>query len=242
MQYSITSIATLAALASLAQAHFSIVVPGSRGDNHDTQTTGPCGGAAAVSDANRVLFNPNGTPIDIISSHSQAVSYVKFCAGDASDCMSQADFNVTLVDPFLEIGAGDFCIPAVKIPSSIPKGTKGTIQFVMVATDGNLYNCIDVEISDKGITESDKCTNSSGVSANVLSRSGSVVIIPTSPAQSSAAHVHGSSNSTSMIMSASSTKSGASASASATAGAASFGYRQGLGAVAAAVGIAACLL
>ncbi len=156
---------TLVSLATLTQSvmgHFSILVPGSRGSNHDTQTEGPCGGKTEVV-LPRIDFNPKGTPIGLKNGHTQVYGEINLCLSD--NCTTQDNFNITIWNEWEQLGAGNYCIPDVTLPSGLAEGTNGTIQVVYLADDGYLYNCVDVTLSNEGITESSLCTNSTGVTA-----------------------------------------------------------------------------
>ncbi|KAJ8099595.1 hypothetical protein POJ06DRAFT_238368 [Lipomyces tetrasporus] len=167
MRFTTTS-SILLALSAPVLGHFNLVYPTSRGSNHETQTTAPCGGLNDFSTA-RTLFNPDGSPVATSSSHSDSGIEIKFCPS-SSDCSTNDDFNVTLVPIFFAIGAGNFCLPNVTIPNSVYPSSRssslnGTIQVIYSSDDGELYNCADVSISLQGAEASSQCTNSTGISS-----------------------------------------------------------------------------
>ncbi|KAK9449122.1 uncharacterized protein V1518DRAFT_417217 [Limtongia smithiae] len=163
---STTFVAAVAALAAPALGHFTLNYPTSRGSNHETQTTAPCGGLDSV-----VLplteFNMDGSPIATTTTHSDSGITYKFCPADA-DCTTNDGFSYTIMSTFFEVGAGDFCIPSVAIPESIYSGNtseplNGTLQVIYYSDDGDLYNCADISISMDGNTTSSLCVNATGV-------------------------------------------------------------------------------
>ncbi|KAK9320443.1 hypothetical protein V1517DRAFT_329305 [Lipomyces orientalis] len=164
----ITTSSFLLALSAPVLGHFNLVYPTSRGSNHETQLTAPCGGLNDFSSA-RTLFNPDGSPVATSSSHSDSGVEINFCPS-SSDCSTNDDFNVTLVPVFFEIGAGNFCLPNVTIPNSVYPSSRssilnGTIQVIYFSDDGELYTCADVSISLQGAESSSKCTNNTGISS-----------------------------------------------------------------------------
>ncbi|KAK9474135.1 uncharacterized protein V1510DRAFT_412522 [Dipodascopsis tothii] len=161
----LTSYLAALSLAGLASAHFTLNYPTSRGSDHDTQTTGPCGGLSTSS--SRTAVDADGFPVAITSSHTSGGFAVYFCP--KSSCTTASDFNITLLDTILEEGAGNFCMPEISIPESVlsSNGTmNGTVQVMMISDDGNLYNCADVSLSRiSGASSSSQCTNGTGVTA-----------------------------------------------------------------------------
>ncbi|KAK9469255.1 hypothetical protein V1512DRAFT_231498 [Lipomyces arxii] len=165
MRFSSTLLLTVAASVPVL-GHFNLVYPASRGLNHETQTNAPCGGKNSFSSI-RTLFNPDGSPIATVTSHSDSGVEVRFCPS-TSDCSTNEDFNVTLVDTLYEVGAGNFCLPNVSIDHSIYPSNRtsylnGTIQVIYFSDDGELYNCADISISLAGDDSSSLCTNATGI-------------------------------------------------------------------------------
>ncbi|KAK9312685.1 hypothetical protein V1524DRAFT_243105 [Lipomyces starkeyi] len=163
-----TTTSILLALSAPVLGHFNLIYPTSRGSNHETQATAPCGGLNDFSNS-RILFNPDGSPVATSTSHSDSGVEIKFCPS-SSDCSSNDDFNITLVPTFFAVGAGNFCLSNVTIPDSVYPSTRrsslnGTIQVIYFSDDGELYNCADVSISLQGAQASSKCTNSTGISS-----------------------------------------------------------------------------
>ncbi|KAK9374443.1 uncharacterized protein V1513DRAFT_380254 [Lipomyces chichibuensis] len=167
MRFTTTS-SILLTLFACAQAHLNLIYPTSRGPNHATQLTAPCGGKNDFSN-NRTLFNPDGGPVAMTSSHPDSGIEINFCPS-SSDCSSNDNFNITLVPTFLAIGAGPFCLPNVTIPDSLYPANRssyldGTIQVISYSDDGELYNCADVTISPQGAQVSSQCVNATGASS-----------------------------------------------------------------------------
>lgn len=166
MQLSALALATLLATAN---AHFTVYYPGWRGDTHATQTQGPCGGLNKIGER----FKVNGKSVDVLlkTSHSSAITEYRLCLGDECGTQSgndgQKDFK-TLYGPINELGAGNFCMPGLPL-GDLKDGQKGTIQVIMQAVDGNLYNCIDFEVDNSVDAFNNVCKNSTGVSAEAVS-------------------------------------------------------------------------
>ncbi|ODQ82485.1 hypothetical protein BABINDRAFT_72853 [Babjeviella inositovora NRRL Y-12698] len=183
---SIKFVASSLFLASSALAHFRIVYPGERNaTNWDTQTTGPCGGANRVVEP-RFLFKPEGSPLELTQHHSLSIGQVRFCPGE--DCNTQEDFSVILLDSFEQTGAGNFCVPALSIPYKT--GTNGTIQVTYTGLGevageyDNMYNCLDITVSDEGASFSGQCFNSSSsvispikLDSNVISNATNITVL-----------------------------------------------------------------
>ncbi|KAG5359645.1 hypothetical protein CJU90_5480 [Yarrowia sp. C11] len=213
MQLSALALATLLATVN---AHYNIYYPGMRGDSHATQTQGPCGGLTKVGER----FKINGKSVDVLlkTSHSSAITEYRLCLGDdcgtKSGSEGQKDFK-TLYGPINELGAGNFCMPGLPL-GDLKDGQKGTIQVIMQAVDGNLYNCIDFEVDNSvDAFNTAVCKNSTGVSAEPVSGANAGSLAEnTKGSGNSSGHAHGSASETG-------SKSSASGSASATSAAAS---------------------
>ncbi|KAK9480288.1 hypothetical protein V1514DRAFT_350518 [Lipomyces japonicus] len=162
MKFLSSAIAILALGAAPALAHFNLNFPTSRGDNHPTQLTAPCGGKNTES-TDRTEISPNGFPIAVSTSHSVSGIEVLFCPGNS--CTTSDDFNVTLVNTFLENGAGNVCLPSVSFPSTVYHNStiNGTVQVIFFSDDGELYNCADVTVTRGGASSSSTCQNTTGV-------------------------------------------------------------------------------
>lgn len=134
-----TVAASLAFAVSPALAHFTLSFPDSRGANHETQASSPCGGLNSVV-LPRTSIDPDGSPILTSSSHAASGYEVNFCLGN--DCVDAASFNYSIVDPLLIVGSGNFCISAVDYESEVWNGSSvnGTIQVIYLSDDGELYN------------------------------------------------------------------------------------------------------
>ncbi|AOW07638.1 hypothetical protein B0I72DRAFT_132873 [Yarrowia lipolytica] len=221
MQLSALALATLLATAN---AHFTVYYPGWRGDSHPTQTQGPCGGLNKIGER----FKVNGKSVDVLlkTSHTSAITEYRLCLGDDCGTKSgsdgQKDFSKVLYGPINELGAGNFCMPGLPL-GDLKDGQKGTIQVIMQAVDGNLYNCIDFEVDNSVDAFNAVCKNSTGVSAEAISNANAGSLAEnTQGSGNSSGHAHGSSGSGSASASKTDSKSSAaSGSASATSAAAS---------------------
>ncbi|KAK9379726.1 uncharacterized protein V2V93DRAFT_373417 [Kockiozyma suomiensis] len=160
-----TVAASLAFAVSPALAHFTLSFPDSRGANHETQASSPCGGLNSVV-LPRTSIDPDGSPILTSSSHAASGYEVNFCLGN--DCVDAASFNYSIVDPLLIVGSGNFCISAVDYESEVWNGSSvnGTIQVIYLSDDGELYNCADVTLTLSGADSSSLCVNSTGISTS----------------------------------------------------------------------------
>lgn len=218
MQLSALALATLLATAN---AHFTVYYPGWRGDSHATQTQGPCGGLSKIGER----FKVNGKSVDVLlkTSHSSAITEYRLCLGDDCGTKSgsdgQKDFSKVLYGPINELGSGNFCMPGLPL-GDLKDGQKGTIQVIMQAVDGNLYNCIDFEVDNSvDAFNTAVCKNSTGVSAEAVSGANAGSLAEnTQGSGNSSGHAHGGSASGSASKTDSKTSSG---SASATSAAAS---------------------
>ncbi|KAG5363154.1 hypothetical protein CJU89_2314 [Yarrowia sp. B02] len=213
MQLSAVAFATLLATVN---AHFTVYYPGWRGDSHPTQTQGPCGGLSKIGER----FKVNGKSVDVLlkTSHASAITEYRLCLGDSCGTKSgndgQKDFDKVLYGPINELGSGNFCMPGLPL-GDLKDGQKGTIQVIMQAVDGNLYNCIDFEVDNSVDAFNAVCKNSTGVSAEAVSGANAGSLAEnTQGSGNHSGHSHGNS-------SASATGSSASGSASATSAAAS---------------------
>lgn len=191
MQLSALALATLLATAN---AHFTVYYPGWRGDSHATQTQGPCGGLSKIGER----FKVNGKSVDVLlkTSHSSAITEYRLCLGDDCGTKSgsdgQKDFSKVLYGPINELGAGNFCMPGLPL-GDLKDGQKGTIQVIMQAVDGNLYNCVDFEVDNSvDAFNTDVCKNSTGVSAEAVSGANAGSLAEnTQGSGNSSGHAHG---------------------------------------------------
>jgi len=155
----------LAALTTLASAHFNLDYPAARGFDEDIRTslsplslslslsppsntskvgTFPCGGQDTVS-TNRTLYPLTGGSIALTMGHIDANVAVYIGFGDSVG----SSFNTVIRPTFTEQGLGNFCMTGIEIPGgSALEGMNATIQVVTNGDpDGGLYNCADVTLS-----------------------------------------------------------------------------------------------
>lgn len=134
------SLATVLSLVVAANAHFQLKYPTSRGDNDETQATGPCGGLDTPS-STRTPWALTGGVLKFEAGHDEADTAVYLGLGNNP---STEDFNITLAPEFLQIGLGTFCWNNLPIPAGIKgiaNGVNATIQVVQAGhTGGGLYN------------------------------------------------------------------------------------------------------
>lgn len=134
------SLATFLSLAAATNAHFQLTYPTSRGDNDETQATGPCG-ALDTPSTTRSLWPLTGGALKFEAGHDEADTAVYLALGNNP---SAKDFNITLADQFLQTGLGTFCWNTLSVPkgiAGIADGVNATIQVVQAGhTGGGLYN------------------------------------------------------------------------------------------------------
>ncbi|KAK7204918.1 hypothetical protein BZA70DRAFT_278686 [Myxozyma melibiosi] len=220
-----TIAATLALSAAPALAHFTLTFPESRGANHETQTSSPCGGKNSVV-LPRSSLDPGSVSIATTSSHAASGYEVNFCVGN--DCVDADSFNYTIVDPLLINGSGNFCLPSIDFEGDFWDGDSlnGTIQVIYLSDDGELYNCADVTLTLSGDSSSSLCVNATGISTDAwlgsLAASEEAAGIETDDdSSSSSASASGHHSSTATSAAASSTASGSSNSTASSTAAAS---------------------
>lgn len=176
----------LAALISLANAHFTVTWPESRGFDDDKIVNYPCGGFDSVS--NRTSFPLSGGPIQLDMEHTSTNVEVLIALGNDP---SGADYHTVLVPTFYEQGPQNFCLGDVTFPGSlnVTEGQNATIQVQTNGDpDGGLYavsswsvvsavfanmnsQCIDITFTSTRLSSSEysaHCTNSTGVHVSAL--------------------------------------------------------------------------
>ncbi|USP81066.1 hypothetical protein yc1106_08340 [Curvularia clavata] len=148
----------------LSLAHFNLNFPKSRGFNDDIEGTFPCGGYNDVSQ-DRTDFPISGGPIQLVMGHPQTNVAVYMAIGDNPG----SGFSIVAKQQLMVEGLGDFCMGSVTIPKglNVTAGTKASIQVVSNAHgEGGLYQCADVTLVDKQLSQSDfdnNCKNNTGV-------------------------------------------------------------------------------
>ncbi|KAI8588504.1 hypothetical protein BDZ88DRAFT_397186 [Geranomyces variabilis] len=138
----------LAAFAGVAQAHFTLDSPKSRGMEESKEPTGPCGGFDTIASP-RNEFPISGGVIKLTSEHTTASAKFFFVSGAAP---AAADFtNNSTAHPATADLAITKAAPTQSAPvdlSSFAKvGDVGTIQLIFNGGDGNLYQCSDVVLT-----------------------------------------------------------------------------------------------
>ncbi|RDL37289.1 uncharacterized protein BP5553_04722 [Venustampulla echinocandica] len=162
------SLATLAALASAASAHFTLVYPAARGFNEDTLTNFPCGGQDKVS-TTRTQWPLKDGSIALNMGHIS--TNVEVLIGFGNDVGSA--FNTVLRPTFGQTGLGDFCITSVSLPAglNITEGTNATIQVITNGDPkGGLYNCADITFAST--VKAPTCANGTGITTGAATTSG----------------------------------------------------------------------
>jgi len=177
----------LLACAAVSSAHFVINYPADRGNSYNTQFQYPCGGLH--SNGNRSSWPTNGGALSIVPLHPFAFTTINIAIGNNIQETTDVNrWNHIMRPTFNQTGGnGTFCVPKLNIPYSllplVKAGVNATIQVVQLVASGQaLYNCADVTFSD---TEANRfaqpdvwnayCFNSSGMSANYLINSDTLV-------------------------------------------------------------------
>lgn len=185
------SLAILLSLAAATNAHFQLTFPPSRGDDDETQATGPCGGLDTPS-TTRTPWPLTGGTLKFEAGHDEADTAVYLALGNNP---SAKDFNITIAPVFLQTGLGTFCWNTLAIPAGIAgiaNGVNATIQVIQAGhTGGGLYNvcassiylfssvrsvtastyltlikqCADITFVSEAPMMSSDCANSTGVGA-----------------------------------------------------------------------------
>ncbi|RYO79758.1 hypothetical protein DL764_009985 [Monosporascus ibericus] len=174
------AVAILLAGAKLSSAHFAIIYPEWRADTLSVeegstydQWVYPCANVPADA-GNRTEWPVRGGAVSLHLHHPWSYVYINLGLGD-----NVTNFNITLTPQLMNVtGEGDFCIPELPVPEgAVREGQNATIQVVTNGNSGSaLYNCADI-VFRANMTSSnvEQCTNSTGVSAEIvgLSSSGS---------------------------------------------------------------------
>ncbi|CZT05642.1 uncharacterized protein RAG0_11624 [Rhynchosporium agropyri] len=162
----------LAALTSLATAHFNLDYPSARGLDEDKLTNFPCGGQDTVS-AQRTMWPMTGGQIALTMGHIESNVEVLLAMGNSPG----AAFNTVLRPTFSEQGLGSFCMTGFTVPDGlkIMEGMNATIQVITNGDpDGGLYNCADITFSKMAMMASkDVCKNATKVTTKASSVKGS---------------------------------------------------------------------
>jgi hypothetical protein len=133
---------SLASLATIVSAHFTLDWPVSRGFDEDDMPNFPCGGFDTPSSNRTVIaLDADSLPVDITFHHSQtSVSYLLALGSDPS-----TNYNITLGPTLGATGLGEFCLPNITITSAIlgvnlTDGLNATLQVVTNGdTGGGLF-------------------------------------------------------------------------------------------------------
>ncbi|KAI5809970.1 SEN1 N terminal-domain-containing protein [Peziza echinospora] len=166
-----TALAAAFCFFSTVSAHFDLVYPADRGDNHASQTSGPCGGLNTPSDK-PTPWPVAGGKLLFSAGHDEAKTEVRLNVGN------ETDFGIVLAPEFNQVGYGKFCFPKLVVPPNtegVKDGARGVIQVKQFANDGGwLYNCADIIFTnDLASVENISCTNDTGVFSEPINGGGS---------------------------------------------------------------------
>ncbi|RYP48765.1 hypothetical protein DL768_005422 [Monosporascus sp. mg162] len=171
------AVAILLAGAKLASAHFAITYPEWRADTL-TEEEGspydqwvyPCANVPADA-GNRTEWPVGGGAVSLHLHHQWTYVYINLGLGN-----NVTNFNITLTPQLMNVtGQGDFCIPELPVPEgTVMEGQNATIQVVTNGESGSaLYNCADIIFRNTVNSPVEQCTNTTGVTAEIVGSSSS---------------------------------------------------------------------
>ena len=135
-------------LLPLSAAHFTLNYPASRDKSAESGTDAPCGGHK-MGDRTAVPLNSARTlPIALEMGHDESV--VQILMSLNKDPTSEDDFTITLERTFSQTGLGDFCLPAVMLPSDVKEGDNATVQVVTDSEDGGGLYAVSLRPHSQG--------------------------------------------------------------------------------------------
>jgi len=155
------TVAVLAALASTAQAHFTLNAPLPRGVRVADDQLTFCGGHAEVT-SNRTVFPLEGGNVNIQTGHGNWTAAVM--VSTVANPNTFDAFKVDGEDVFVrQWGArdehgGTFCLPLDLAAANLTDGANVTLQVVFEGGDGLLYQCADLTLSSNA-TAAGECKN-----------------------------------------------------------------------------------
>ncbi|KAF8898354.1 hypothetical protein BD779DRAFT_1666222 [Infundibulicybe gibba] len=161
----LSTISLVAALSGVANAHFRLLYPAPRGEFVADLEPKFCGG---YNDAvnNRSQFPLSGGFISLKTGHPGFTAGVLISTVQNPNSFDNFSVNgqQQFVRPFAnEAAAGTFCIPLNMSDSNIAgvrDGANVTIQVVLGGSDGNLYQCADLTLSQNyTIPSNTSCQN-----------------------------------------------------------------------------------
>jgi hypothetical protein len=120
----------IALLLPLTSAHFTLNYPPSRDSSAESGVDAPCGGKSQGERTPVPLNSDRSVPIALEMGHDESVIQILMSLAENPD---EDQFNITLERTFSQTGLGDFCLPAVVVPSEVKVGDNATVQ---VVTDG----------------------------------------------------------------------------------------------------------
>ncbi|KAJ3167968.1 hypothetical protein HDU88_001915 [Geranomyces variabilis] len=138
----------LAAFAGVAQAHFTLDSPQTRGMEESKEPTAPCGGYDTISSP-RQNFPISGGVIKLTSEHTTASTkffFVPGAAPAAADFTNNSTAHAATTDLSIT-KAGPTQSAPVDLSSFAKVGDVGTIQLIFNGGDGSLYQCSDVVLT-----------------------------------------------------------------------------------------------
>lgn len=123
---------TLAA-ASVTSAHFELSWPPAAEGNHDSQGTGPCGGAMVDVAEDSTEVQVDRFAVSVYTGHSAGSWYFRATTD------TQEPYNWTTIVPVVETtGSGDFCLQDMRAPADFA-GQGGILQVIDSSVHGSLY-------------------------------------------------------------------------------------------------------
>ncbi|KAI1128763.1 hypothetical protein F5Y10DRAFT_264796 [Nemania abortiva] len=164
------TVLSLLAIAGQVSAHFSVTYPVWRADSLAENTTYsqwdyPCAGVPYGA-GNKTEWPIDGGSVVLDLHHPWEYLYINLGLGE-----NTTNFNISLTPELLNVtGSGNFCIPALPVPTTVADGQNATIQFVTGGESGSaLYNCADIVFkSSANPLSGGICANSTGVTATIV--------------------------------------------------------------------------
>ncbi|KAK4180213.1 hypothetical protein QBC36DRAFT_286849 [Triangularia setosa] len=157
--------AGLLLLSTTVNAHFELHHPAPLTDESGKQATAPCGGGNADIDQNTPTdFHVEGDYVQIFNGHAQGNWLIR----GTLDPKAAGDWE-QLFPIVQQTGRGNFCEPAVTVPSEWV-GKTGFLGISGNAGDGILYACAAVNfVSGSAPAPGGACVNGSSVTATFQS-------------------------------------------------------------------------
>ncbi|KAG5985004.1 hypothetical protein E4U55_002111 [Claviceps digitariae] len=199
------SLTVLSTLCSIASAHFILKYPKGAIFDDDTESQGPCGGSLPDFSKTLTDFHVGGDALAMKFTHPQGDWLFRVTTDQKAESGWEQIFPIVQ-----QSGMGDFCEPAVTVPSSY-SGKKGILSVVSSATDGMLYQCVAVNFVQGKVDAPKECNNGT-IKASFVENAQLSALVGGSSASSPTASSPSSASGTKTASTSTSTQTGAAAS------------------------------